>query len=89
MTVFPPDTRRVIQPSEPEFDTFPLPAVTAIDTTINLNPDPIGIPDLEAGFGSGIVISPNYVLSAAHNFYPEDVEENQDEIRLAEIVMTP
>lgn len=79
MTVFPPDNRRVIQSSEQEFDTFPLPAVTAIDTTIffsdGRNP--------EAGFGSGIVISPNYVLSAAHNFYPQDVERNQDEIRVS------
>ena len=79
MTVFPPDNRRVIQPSEQEFDTFPLPAVTAIDTTIFFNDGR----NPEAGFGSGIVISPNYVLSAAHNFYPEDVERNQDEIRVS------
>jgi V8-like Glu-specific endopeptidase len=79
MTVFPPDNRRVIKPFDIDFDRFPLPAVTAIDTTIffsdGRNP--------EAGFGSGIVISPNYVLSAAHNFYPEDIRRNQDEIRVS------
>ena len=83
MTVFPPDNRRVVKPFDLDFDRFPLPAVTAIDTTVNLNPDPNGIPDLEAAYGSGVVISPNYVLSAAHNFYRRDLKKNQDEIRVS------
>ena len=33
MTVFPPDNRRVIRPDEPNFTRFPLPAVTAIDSS--------------------------------------------------------
>jgi hypothetical protein len=33
MAVFPPDNRRVIRSNEPNFTRFPLPAVTAIDTT--------------------------------------------------------
>jgi len=86
MTVFLPDNRRVIQPTDSDFNKFPLPAVTAIDTTIDLNPG--GDMELEAGFGSGVVISPNFVLSAAHNFYPEDEARkgngrNQDEIRVS------
>ena len=84
MAVYPPDLRRVIKPTEQEFNTFPLPAVTAIDTTIFFNDGR----NPEAGFGSGIVISPNYVLSAAHNFYPPDEAKkgkgkNQDEIRVS------
>ena len=33
MAVFPPDRRRIIRPGENDFTRFPLPAVTAIDTS--------------------------------------------------------
>ena len=34
MSVFPPDQRQIIQPSDPEFTDFPFSAVTAIDAQI-------------------------------------------------------
>lgn len=57
MSVFNPDYRQVINPNNLQFNLFPFPAVTAIDIQYsNRN-----------GIGSGIVISPYHVLSAAHN----------------------
>jgi hypothetical protein len=50
MAIIGNDKRRVIRPNEPNFTTFPLPAVTAIDTKIN-----VGFPN---GFGTEIVRSP-------------------------------
>ena len=61
MTVFPPDNRQVVEPTETNLTTFPLLAITAIDTTIQIGRR------LDVGYGTGIVISPNYVLTAAHN----------------------
>ena len=67
MTVIGVDNRRVIRTSDPLFDQFPLPAVTAIDARYTFK-------DQENDFyenpreyiGSGIIISPRYVLTAAH-----------------------
>ena len=56
------DERRVIRPEEDDFTNFPLPAVTAIDT---VSPPPPGFSSPYA-YGSGIIIAPNYVLTAAH-----------------------
>ena len=58
MTVIPPDNRRVVNPNNPsEFNRFPFPAVTAIDILYSFG----------NRVGSGIVVSPNHVLSAGHN----------------------
>ena len=66
MTVFPPDDRIVIDPNSlnPIFK-FPLPAVTAIDIK-NSSSFP---PNKRNAIGSGIVISPDHVLTAAHNSF--------------------
>ena len=76
MTVFPPDNRQVVEPSETNLTTFPLLAVTAIDTTIQIGRR------LEVGYGTGVVIAPNYVLTAAHNLYDPDYNKDQDEVRI-------
>lgn len=57
------DNRQVIRKTNPLFEQEPLPAVTAIDLIYNVTQ---GLLD---GYGSGIVIAPNYVLTAAHNLY--------------------
>lgn len=62
------DERRVIRPNEPNFTRFPLPAVTTVDTT--------------NGFGSGIVIAPNYILTAAHVVYDYVLKENAEKVRV-------
>ena len=67
MTVIPPDTRQVVNP----LDKFPFPAVVAIDILY-----PFG-----NRIGSGIVISPNHVLSAAHNGYRADINTDAIGIR--------
>ena len=61
-----PDQRRVIRPIDNinEFNSFPLTAVTAIDTIVDVPPE-----QPPNGYGSGIVIAPNYVLTAAHVVY--------------------
>ena len=79
MAVFPPDERRIIRPNELDFTRLPLPSVTAIDTTINVtNQSPFG-------YGTGVVINPNYVLTAAHNLYDKLIEngKRQDAIRVS------
>ena len=60
------DQRRVIRPIEDinEFNSFPLTAVTTIDA--KFPPVPGQSPNV---YGSGIVIAPNYVLTAAHVVY--------------------
>ena len=60
------DQRRVVRPIEDinEFNSFPLTTVTAIDARFPLSPG-----QSPNGFGSGIVIAPNYVLTAAHVVY--------------------
>ncbi len=55
------ENRRVINPSNPLFNQFPLPAVAAVDTQTVLSTGTI-IPRR----ASGIVVSPNHVLSAGH-----------------------
>ena len=66
MTILRPDQRRVINPDSTEFTTFPFPAVTAIDSQIvtELNKNAVIIKDHFNG--SGIMITPNHVLTAAH-----------------------
>ncbi|MEM9275573.1 MAG: cadherin-like domain-containing protein [Cyanobacteria bacterium P01_F01_bin.143] len=76
MTVHGVDNRRVIKPNEPNFTSFPLPAVTAIDSTINADSN------APFGYGTGVVISPHYVLTAAHNLYDSFYGE-QDKIRIS------
>ena len=75
MAVFPPDQRRIIRPEENDFTRYPLPAVTAIDTTID-DPRPFG-------YGTGIVISPNYILTAAHNLFDKSLNKYQSAIRVS------
>ena len=70
------DERLVIQPEQPEFDIFPLPAVTAIDVTYDTSSS------FYRSYGSGIVIAPNYVLTAAHVVYNYDAEESVTDIRV-------
>ena len=80
MTVFPPDERRVIRPNELDYTKLPLPGVTAIDTKLVVPNKP------PFGFGTGVVISPHYVLTAAHNLYDKSIGENgkrQDAIRVS------
>lgn len=73
MAVFPPDQRRFIRPDELNFTRFPLPAVKAIDTKLNNIDTPYG-------FGTGIVISLYYVLTAAHNLYDKNLARTQNKI---------
>ena len=68
MTVFPPDQRRIIQPNDPEFTDFPFPAVAAIDTQIGINEG-----NITTNFvGSGITITPNHILTAAHVVFDDE-----------------
>jgi Ca2+-binding RTX toxin-like protein len=71
------DERRVIRPSDPNFTVFPLPAVTAIDTTFPNTPG-----QSPNGYGSGIVIAPNHVLTAAHVVYDYGLKSNAKKIRV-------
>lgn len=73
MVVHGTDSRRVINPENvEEFTKFPLKAVTAIDTIIAYSPT-----NFFADYGSGIVIAPNYVLTAAHNVYDDRANRNK------------
>jgi hypothetical protein len=63
MAFIPPDNRKVIAPNNPLFNQFPLPAVAAIDIQDSNTPTSRTKPRTRA---SGIVISPNHVLSAGH-----------------------
>jgi len=57
MAILPPgDQRRVVRPSDPEFTMFPLPAVTAIDTRLDADPN------APFGFGTGALISQGYFI---------------------------
>ena len=77
MAVFPPDERRIIRPNELDFTRLPLPSVTAIDTTLDADQkNPFG-------YGTGVVINPNYVLTAAHNLYDKSADQFQDAIRVS------
>ena len=63
-----PDNRQVIT----SFDKFPFSTVAAVDIQFKLPNDSI-----EPGFGSGIVIAPNHVLTAGHNaYFSSDVSTN-------------
>ena len=68
--IFPPDQRVVIDPGSPLFPLFPFPAVTAVDVFVRreLNEEI----KLQDRFGSGITITPNYVLTNAHVIYDFD-----------------
>ena len=55
MTITPPDSRVVTT----SFNTFPLNAVVAVDSQFPNSPSK----------GSGIIIAPNYVLTAGHNAF--------------------
>jgi Ca2+-binding RTX toxin-like protein len=70
MSIYQPDQRRVVDPNSTEFSIFPFPAVTAIDTQIIApsSDEVVTIGDFE---GSGIAITPNYVLTAAHVVHDE------------------
>ena len=69
MSVFPPDQRQIIQPSDDEFTEFPFPAVVAVDTQIGIVNSPIGSVVLDNFEGSGIAITPNHILTAGHVVY--------------------
>ncbi|AFZ33633.1 Na-Ca exchanger/integrin-beta4 [Stanieria cyanosphaera PCC 7437] len=76
MAIIGNDERQVVRPSDSNFTTFPLPAVTAIDTTINIKGEDF------RGYGTGVVINPHYVLTAAHNLYDRNSGEYQKKIRV-------
>lgn len=60
------------------FNTFPINAVTAIDSQgIFANQ----VQDSQI-IGSGIVVAPNHVLTAGHNAYSFDARENYQAIRV-------
>lgn len=63
------DERRIIKPSEQDFTNPPLPSITAIDTNVENGDENRG------GIGTGIVISPNYILTAAHVLYNKFIDE--------------
>ncbi|MEM9276142.1 MAG: Calx-beta domain-containing protein [Cyanobacteria bacterium P01_F01_bin.143] len=65
------DDRQIIPPnSSGEFD-FPFSSVTAVDGQITITKPDNSI-ETKNVLGSGIVISPNHVLTAAHNVFDED-----------------
>jgi Ca2+-binding RTX toxin-like protein/uncharacterized protein YegL len=76
MVVYNPDTRRVVNSENPLLNDFPLNAVTAIDNTIVINNN------FFQDIGSGIVISPHYVLTSAHNAYDKNTGARAGEIRI-------
>ena len=70
------DQRQIIQPNTSDFNTPPLPAVTAVDAIHIINNQ------LVPTLGSGIVVAPNYVLTAAHNIYDKDNVNAENAIRV-------
>lgn len=60
------DQRRIIKPNEPDFTRKPLPSIVAIDNDVIVNNQ------ILPGYGTGIVISPSYILTAAHVIYEKD-----------------
>lgn len=75
MSIFEPDQRQIIQPSDDEFSEFPFLAVAAIDTQIgkiNLS----GNVEVSENFqGSGIAITPVHFLTAGHVVYDNEAED--------------
>ena len=72
MTVFEPDLRRIIQPTDDEFTDFPFSTVAAIDTQIGIV-DPSGNDEVVDDFeGSGIAITPVHFLTAGHVVYDDE-----------------
>ena len=69
MSIYSPDDRIVINPATSNL-FFPLPTVVALDIQVNF---PTRIAN---GFGSGITIAPNYVLTVAHNVRGEPANNN-------------
>ena len=72
------DNRRIIHRFDVVEDITkePLPSITAIDSTLD---------DLPPAFGTGVVISPNYVLTAAHVLYDKSIADPDfnDELRVS------
>ena len=79
------DERRIIRSNTSAFNIPPLPAVVAVDAIHVFDNRPIGdelISGLIPTLGSGIVITPNYLLTAAHNIYDKDNVNDEDAIRV-------
>ncbi|MEL7009813.1 MAG: calcium-binding protein [Cyanobacteria bacterium J06588_4] len=80
------DQRRVVDRFDVpgQITQAPLPSITAIDTRYQDETSAVA-PDISAlpGIGTGVVISPNYVLTAAHNlFVKSGIDEYYTDIRV-------